>query len=467
MQGAILTYGAYIGESYAFGVVHYFLIGALGFGSVIAAFILIRSTFSFTKRLQTTVTGSNLSASDAPVLYSFVEKISKKLGSTSPQNIVVGLDANFFVTNANVSCLVDQKVLSGETLFLSAPLSRLLTKDELAAVIGHELGHFRGKDTVYSMKFAPVYAGIDGAIRGMDVEDDEDIMGLAKIPALAVLSYMYEVFSRNERSIGHERELQADQAGAEASSARHLATALAKISFYSEVWLSTQKKNIGRLSDGKITNNLSAVFIDSAKYDVEHTRFKQILEAILQRKIAHPTDTHPTFSERLHGLGIASEDLDMKDILPPEHGAIDLIDNHSEIEKQLTLFEHQLRVALGHAVVPEEARRDQFMNVIYLMAAAMVGADGKLDPKEIAVAETIGQNLISEFDSVDFRETCNLNDLPKFVDLVDLLKDVLDQEMKDILYKYLEEIAKADGTVSPEEQVLLKQLSIGFGVAIA
>ena len=122
---------------------------------------------------------------------------------------------------------------------------------------------------------------------------------------------------------------------------------------------------------------------------------------------------------------------------------------------------------MGQAVVPEEAKQDQFLNVIYLMAAAMVSADGKLDPEEIIVAETIGQKLIREFDSVDFREACKLNDLPNFADLVDLLKDILEQEMKDFLYRYLEEIAKADGAVSPEEQELLKQLSVGFGVAKA
>ena len=120
----------------------------------------------------------------------------------------------------------------------------------------------------------------------------------------------------------------------------------------------------------------------------------------------------------------------------------------------------------GELACPSAALANSSGVASTLTYGAYIG-DGKLDPKEIAVAETIGQNLISEFDSVDFRETCNLNDLPKFVDLVDLLKDVLDQEMKDILYKYLEEIAKADGTVSPGEQVLLKQLSIGFGVAIA
>ena len=467
MQGAILTYAAYIGESYAIGRVHFVLIGVIGIGAIFAAFGLVRAALALGKKLQTTVTGIAITTSAAPEFYRFVGDLANKLDSTSPENIVVGLDPNFFVTSADVFCSVDQKLLTGETLFVSAPLTRLLTKDELVAVIGHELGHFRGKDTVYSMKFAPVYAGMAGAMGAIDVAEDEGASGLAKISTLAILSYMYDVFARNERSVGRERELHADRAGAEASSARSFAAALAKISFYSEMWPSAQVKNINRLSEGKVTRNLSTVFVDSAKYDVEHTRFDEIINAILEKTIAHPTDTHPTFGERLSGLGIASADLDMTDILPPEQSAIELIDNYAEIEEQLTLFEHRLRVALGQVAVPEEAQQNHCLNIIYLMTAAMVGADGKIDPEEILVAEAIGQNLISEFDSEDFREACKSSDLPDFVKLVDLLKDVLDQEMKNLIYRYLEQVAMADGAVSPEEQELLDELAGGFSVALA
>ena len=465
IQGGILTYGAYIGESYAIGRVHFVLIGLIGIGAVIAALALVSAAFRIGSKLQTTVSGIALSTSEAPLFHRFVGDLAKKLDANFPKNIVVGLDPNFFVTSANVFCSVDQRQLTGETLFVSAPLSRLLTNDELAAVIGHELGHFRGEDTVYSMKFAPVYAGIADAIGAMDITEEEGAFGLTRIPALAILSYMYAVFSRNERSVSRERELHADQAGAQASSPHSLASALAKISFYSEIWPSTQANNIKRLSEGKISRNLSTVFLDSAKYDIKHARFDEIIDAILEKKVAHPTDTHPTFLERLGGLGIARADLNITDILPPEESAVNLIDNNMEIEEQLTLFEHRLRVALGQVEVPEEGQQNHFLNIIYLMIAAMVGADGKLDPEEILVAEAIGQNLISEFDAVDFREACKSSDLPDFGKLVNLLKDTLDQEMKELIYTYLKQVAMADGAVSSEEQRLLEELSAEFGVA--
>lgn len=467
LQGGILTYAAYIGESYAIEQVHYLLIGLIGFGAVVAAFGLISAAFSFGRNLQMTVTGKHVSESDAPRLYSFVRELADKLKSVAPKNIVVGLDPTYFVTNADIYVTNDQTQLTGETLFVSAPLSRLMTKDELTSVIGHELGHFRGQDTVYSMKFAPVYAGMAGALAAVDVQDDEGVSGLAKLPASAILSYMYEVFSRNERLVGRERELLADRAGAEASSPKALANALAKVSFYSSLWPEAQLQNINRLAEGKITGNLSTVFLDSAKYDVEHEKFGAVLEQILEAKIAHPTDTHPTFAERLDSLGIQRTELSIDDMLPPESGAIELIDGYQSLEENLTNFEHRLRVALGQVQVPqdEEQQGQQFLNILYLLAAAMVRADGRIDPNEIAVAEGIGQQLVNRFDPVDFRAACNSPDLPVFAALLDVLKDLLDEDAKSHIAKYVTEIATADGEISSDEQDLLNELNAAFNLA--
>ena len=64
VQGAILTYGAYIAESYFLGVVHYFLIGAIGFGAGVGALQIIGSIFSLTKKLTHTQIGQQLLSSD-------------------------------------------------------------------------------------------------------------------------------------------------------------------------------------------------------------------------------------------------------------------------------------------------------------------------------------------------------------------------------------------------------------------
>lgn len=66
LQGAILTYAAYIGESYALGVVHYFFIGVIGLGALIAGLKLVWASFSFGRKLEMNVFGIGLTDSDAP-----------------------------------------------------------------------------------------------------------------------------------------------------------------------------------------------------------------------------------------------------------------------------------------------------------------------------------------------------------------------------------------------------------------
>ena len=114
------------------------------------------------------------------------------------------------------------------------------------------------------------------------------------------------------------------------------------------------------------------------------------------------------------------------------------------------------------AVEPRDEEEDEdeakgtFLNAMYSLAAAMVGADGKILQSEVEVSETIGANMFSEFDPVEFRSCCNnLSDLPAFKDVIDILAPALKAEQKDAIYGYLKEIALADGELADDEKELL------------
>jgi tellurite resistance protein len=97
----------------------------------------------------------------------------------------------------------------------------------------------------------------------------------------------------------------------------------------------------------------------------------------------------------------------------------------------------------------------------------MVGADGRVAPEEIAIAEAIGSRLLEDFDSVDFREVCNnLHEVPDVTALSELLASVLEDEHKSLILRYLNAIAAADGQVSPEERSLLERVSATLGVSL-
>lgn len=466
-QGAILTYAAYIGEIYAIERVHYFIIGAIGLGAFVAAVKLIASSFNLRSKLETTVIGDILTKDNAHQIHLFVADIANKLKARAPDNIVIGLEPNFFATSASVKVFGKDKPLEGETLYVSAPLARLLSKYELTAVIGHELGHFRGEDTVYTLKFAPVYAGLGKALDVMRTADEEGASGLAKLPALAMLSFMFDTFSRSERQVGRERELMADKAGAEVSSREALASALLKITLYSSLWEQVRKDNIERLTSGKITGNLSKVFENTAKYDVEHHTIDEIIADVSERTIEHPTDTHPPLKKRVESLGLSVSDFTKDSLSVPSDNAITLFEEAEVIERRLTLLEHKLMVALGAVHLPdeEEAQVNYILRASYMLVAAMVAADGRILPEEIKLAERIGCQLFDDFDTVEFREYCDHHeDLPEADEVVEILNDVLSSEQKEEIFNYLSAITEADSDLSIEEATLLRKVASGFGL---
>ena len=123
---------------------------------------------------------------------------------------------------------------------------------------------------------------------------------MAKIPAIMVLSAMYESFEINISAISRAREFEADKVGCLASNKEGLVYSLAKVYTYSAFWNQTILENIQRLNKGKFTANLSNVFRDSSTYNIGNTELNQIISEVLPSVIQHPTDSHPPLSERFH-----------------------------------------------------------------------------------------------------------------------------------------------------------------------
>lgn len=470
MQGAVLTFGLFIAESYYLDRVHIYLIGAVGLGSAGVVYKLFMESLSFGTKFENFVHGVSVGEDSAPGLHSFVKGLAEKLGARPPDNIIVGLEPNFFVTSAEVRIPNSPRPLQGETLYVSLPLARLMNVSEFAAVIGHELGHFRGEDTAYSLKFAPVYAGLGNALMATSHESGEGIAGLAKLPAKAMLNFMMDIFAMNERAIGRERELMADEAGAEASSARALVTSLMKISLYVEIWAFIQAENVHRLNEGKTTKNLSSLLESRARFDIEHKKIDEIIDAVAETRIAHPTDTHPTVSERMKSLSVERAAIDKSQILVPENSAVLLFRNALSLEEKLTVMEHKLMADAGFVEPGTRGRNDatRYLAPIYRAAAAIIMADGIMDINEIHKAEIAGAEAFPGFDSTDFRQACDyVDDSPDPVLLASDLNDRLNPEQKVEVVAYLKSIAESDGEVDWAERDFIEAVASELGVAAA
>ena len=462
IQGTILTYGTYLAEVTAIQRVHLVLIAAMGLAALAGGLSLIKSSFKLASRQEHSVMGTVLDQNSQSKIYTFIRDIAEKLGARRPDHIVVGLEPNFYVTSADVKVIGDNKKLSGETLFLSLPLARIFSKEEIKAVIGHELGHFRGHDTYYSLKFSPVYAGLTHGLSSM--QSDNSSINIATYPAMTLISYMIDVFHKNVSTISREREFEADKAATEVAQPEALATALLKIGLYANAWGNLVNTTVERLSKRKFTRNLSRLFSSTVKYDVNKEKIPEVIQDIGKGTITHPTDTHPPTAMRIKELGLDIADInhDLLLVQDDDNNSIDLIYNHMHLEEKLTELQQQYYMAHG-VKVPDDEETHYGAAIIAAFGAHMVLVDGKVVPEEIDHAESIGLKLSESFDIIEFREYCHYPEhLPSVKDLLDASKDI-SAEGKTLIYEYLKNIAAADNKTSSEEQELLDIVQSAFG----
>lgn len=296
VHAAVAMGAIWYGESALVGRVHVGIIAGIGIGAVLGVAGIARSVFGMVRKAETLVIGSTASESEQAVLWRNVNQVADRLKALRPDNIVIGLDPNFFVTEADVICLNGR--LSGRTLYCSLPLARVLSGDELSAVIGHELGHFKGLDTKFSRRFYPIYHGTATALAHLQLAGQQEARSIALLPAIAILSYFFESFAVAEKSLSRERELAADSEGASITSPATLATALVKVHAFAPLWGHLQEAALKALAEGKAFVNMSKTYAEA----ITDGAAPESLVGIDGTHLSHPTDSHPPLGTRLQAL---------------------------------------------------------------------------------------------------------------------------------------------------------------------
>ena len=157
--------------------------------------------------------GQSLAPHQAPRLWEFVREIAKRTDARAPDAVVVGLNEGFFVTEHPVALVSGQPVPEGRVLYLPLPYMAFLDRAQVSAVIAHELGHFTGEDTGYSLRFAPIYRSFLDSIFAIANEHDEKDDGSRAWVAAPITLYGKWFLASFEEAMHHwsrERELAAD-----------------------------------------------------------------------------------------------------------------------------------------------------------------------------------------------------------------------------------------------------------------
>jgi Zn-dependent protease with chaperone function len=293
--------------------------GALAIFGIIA---VVRAIFKKTD-LTLDVEGALLSPEGAGRFYDELKAMCDKVDTAPPDQVLVGIDDNFFVTEIPVR--VNGKLLGGRTLFASLSLLKQLHVAEADGVLAHELAHFSGADTFYSKKTAPLLAAYQRYLEALYQG------GIGRI----VFYFMHCFRSLFELSLGkrsREREFRADRIAAEITSPRDVAGALLRTTAYSKFRNNIQQKLFEQervLETSNIAGQIAEGFSTAAvRFAAEHD--------IGELKASHPFDSHPPLADRLEAVGVplSPETAELLLAAPGDGGWYRMIDKAEEIERQ-------------------------------------------------------------------------------------------------------------------------------------
>ncbi|EFQ66025.1 peptidase M48, Ste24p [Pseudomonas fluorescens WH6] len=293
-------------------------IGRLGSGEVklmavlgvIAAFCLysiwqllkqLRHMLGMFKPVPLEMFGQLVSPEQAPGLWRQVNALADKLGALPPDHIVVSLAQGFYVTSSEASVQPADISLHGRTLHVPLLYLGLLSHDEIDAVIGHELAHFAGQDTEYSLRFLPIYDGVNRSLEALldTLQASDFIQGRLMRPSLMFGVFFMQRFDQAVNHWSRERELLADAAGARLGGNSAAASALLRVS----------------VLQPHIEDSLMALCDAASATDLPDAVLRALRECELQLPPEaleihqpHPTDSHPSNGERLQALGVSLDD---------------------------------------------------------------------------------------------------------------------------------------------------------------
>ena len=319
------------------------LVGLVAIGAVVMVFKAIFQKIDLTLDVE----GTRLAPEDAGRFYEELNAICLKVGTSPPDQVIVGIDDNFFVTESPVR--VEGKLLGGRTLFASLALLKELRLAEAEGVLAHELAHFSGEDTLYSKKIAPLLEGYQRYLQALY----QGGVGLLVFYYMVCFRALFEISLGKRR---REREFRADRIAAETTSPLKVAAALLRITAYSkfrgEVQLQLFKQE-RVLENANIAEQIAAGFETFCRrFAAEHD--------IGELKSSHPFDSHPPLVDRMAAVGVPLSPETAEALLeePGDAGWYRMIDNAEEIERrQWDDFEAKFRSfheqSLAFRLLPE------------------------------------------------------------------------------------------------------------------
>lgn len=261
--------------------------------AICASLAVIRAIF---KRLDPTfmVHGHVLDDASAAPVMDHLADVAVKMGIERPNQIIAGIDDNFFVTEHPVK--VGERTVQGKTLFVSLGLLRNFTRDEANAVLAHEMAHFSGSDTLYSKKISPLLTHYFEYLKALHE-------GGVSRPIFYFMFAFWNLYQLSIKRLSRQREFRADGIAAQETSPEALAQALVKISAYSR-YRNEVEEQLFKKEEVQESINIAETVASGFPNFVRESIAKSDLG---ESSTAHPFDSHPPMSDRFKSIGYGEE----------------------------------------------------------------------------------------------------------------------------------------------------------------
>jgi Zn-dependent protease with chaperone function len=234
--------------------------------------------------------GVRLSEADAPLLFALIEQIRRIVGGP-------GIDAVYVSDELNASMAQPPRFMifgARNLLTIGLPLMQSLTRDELASVVAHELGHSVGD---HGRSAAFVYRV---RMRWMQLSErlpDGLVAGLLR----RFFSWYGPWFNAYSFVLARSQEYEADRIAARFTSPEIAASALTRIDLQAERfgqhWNAVWRES--RHSDAP-----AAMPYGAAREALRSAEFEQVSLGRLLARLTDLNDTHPSLADRLAAWGV-------------------------------------------------------------------------------------------------------------------------------------------------------------------
>lgn len=279
-----------------------FMLAAVGY----ALYRIVRALLSNAESALHEPTSEAVTEEAAPLLWQRVKEIAQKLDTTPPDSILVGMNTSFYVTEFPI--VHSAGFVTGRTLYLSAPMMQVMSSDDVSAIIGHEMGHFKGEDTVMTRELSPRITKSENTLTHLREA------GIVGMPALYAMLAFRNLFEKTISTFKRERELAADTYGVSVTNREVSALALVRYCYQSEAYDAAMREH---MIHGTNMDEVLPRFQD--EFRVNDAFWK----ALATHGLPHPFDTHPPMTLRLEKFGYTVENLRFKACEKVERSAFD------------------------------------------------------------------------------------------------------------------------------------------------